>query len=256
MVLDFTLSQYLDIVGSALDSGYKLVTVTNHFDGKSGSNPHIVMRHDVDRRPFNALSMAEGEADLGVQATYYFRKTPETFRPDIIKKIAGMGHEIGYHYEDFHVARYDADRAYDLFIENLAAFRALAPISTISMHGSPLSRFNNMEIWKYKKFEESNVKDCILSFDWSDYLFFTDTGRSFASGKANFRDKIGGMRDPSVRKPSDLVKFLTKRKADKIQLNVHPERWTNTPSIWVQQLAKDKLLNAIKFGLSIVRTAK
>ena len=35
-----------------------------------------------------------------IKATYFFRTIPHTFKPETIKEIAGMGHEIGYHYEN------------------------------------------------------------------------------------------------------------------------------------------------------------
>jgi len=44
--------------------------------------------------------MARLENELGIKATYFFRTIPHTFKPEIIKEIAGMGHEIGYHYEN------------------------------------------------------------------------------------------------------------------------------------------------------------
>lgn len=33
----------------------------------------VILRHDVDRLPGNALKMARLEHEMGVQATYYFR---------------------------------------------------------------------------------------------------------------------------------------------------------------------------------------
>ena len=58
----------------------------------------VVLRHDIDRKPMNALRMAELEYELGIQSTYYFR-FPCTFKPEIIRKIRDLGHEVGYHYE-------------------------------------------------------------------------------------------------------------------------------------------------------------
>jgi hypothetical protein len=41
--------------------------------------------------------MAKLEAALGIKATYYFRTIPKTFKPEIIKEIVDIGHELGYH---------------------------------------------------------------------------------------------------------------------------------------------------------------
>ena len=58
----------------------------------------VVLRHDIGRKPKNALRMAELDQKLGIQSTYYFR-FPYTFKPDIIGKIHDLGHEMGYQYE-------------------------------------------------------------------------------------------------------------------------------------------------------------
>ena len=44
--------------------------------------------------------MAELEAQMGVKASYYFRIGKGSNQPECIKRIAALGHEIGYHYED------------------------------------------------------------------------------------------------------------------------------------------------------------
>ena len=37
---------------------------------------------------------------LGIKGVYYFRAVPESWDESIIKEIASLGHEIGYHYEN------------------------------------------------------------------------------------------------------------------------------------------------------------
>ena len=37
---------------------------------------------------------------MGIKESYYFRAVPESWDEDIIKEIAELGHEIGYHYDD------------------------------------------------------------------------------------------------------------------------------------------------------------
>jgi hypothetical protein len=212
----------------------------------------VVLRHDVDRRPDHALAMAELEAERGAFATYYFRCVGSAFNPPIIRKIAAMGHEIGYHYEDFHIAKYDPAKAMALYDKNLASLRAIAPINTIVMHGSPLAKFNNMEIWKYHSFENSGVKDCIMSVDWSDFFFFTDTGRSFDARRTNLRDAIGGKRAPGVSTSVGVADYLQREKPSRVQINVHPERWSDQLWPWARQMATDKAANSAKLVLRML----
>ena len=60
----------------------------------------VILRHDVDRLPGNALKMAGLEHGMDIAATYYFRAVPVSWDEGIIREIAGMGHEVGYHYEN------------------------------------------------------------------------------------------------------------------------------------------------------------
>ncbi|MGX1786698.1 hypothetical protein ACWIGM_08175 [Bosea sp. NPDC055332] len=253
MARDFTLKAYVGIVDAALAAGYRPMRVGDWLDGARPGEPVIILRHDVDRRPENALAMAHEEAARGAPATYYFRTVGSAFNPAIIREIAAMGHEIGYHYEDFHVAKYDPDKAHALYLRNLAALREITPVRSIAMHGSPLAKHNNMELWKHRSFVESGVKDCILSADWSQFLFFTDTGRSFDARLTNLRDTIGGKRAPGVASSAAVGEHLQTHRPPFVQLSVHPERWSDKFWAWSRQLATDTAANGVKLGLRILR---
>ena len=58
-----------------------------------------------------------------------------------------MGHEIGYHYETMDTANGNIDKAWDQFKFHLEALRKIAEVSTICMHGSPRSQYDNKEVW-------------------------------------------------------------------------------------------------------------
>ena len=91
--------------------------------------------------------MAQIDADLGVASTYYFRY-PTTFDPEILQKIAAMGHEVGYHYEVLDKTHGNIEEAIQLFKEELAVFRKYVDIKTVSMHGGVLTQYDNRDIWK------------------------------------------------------------------------------------------------------------
>ena len=98
MNIDFTLCKFSDLVTILQEHGYLFQTFSDFI--KAPKNKTVVMRHDVDRLPLNALKMAEMEHELGMVATYYFRAVPVSFDRNVMEEIAGMGHEIGYHYEN------------------------------------------------------------------------------------------------------------------------------------------------------------
>ena len=84
----------------------------------------------------------------GVSASCCFRAVPESRRDEaVIQKIPGLGHEIGYHYENLSACKGDEGCAWKDFQANLAKLRELSPVTTICMHGSPLSRINNLDPW-------------------------------------------------------------------------------------------------------------
>lgn len=255
--MDFTLAKYASIIDAAKGAGLTIYPVADwHALAPQARTRGVMMRHDVDRRPRNALAMAQLEAGRGVRSSYYFRIVPSAFEPSVIRDIAGLGHEIGYHYEDWHMAGRDREKARSLFERNLEKVRAIAPVRSIAMHGSPLSRESNMRIWDHLDFTQYGVIDAILSFDYSGYLFFTDAGRTFGQTGANLRDYLGNAESlPSVRRSDQLAAFLATAPDRPIQINVHPERWSPHGPDWYRQWAFDKAANGAKRVLRGLRAS-
>jgi hypothetical protein len=253
--LDFTLEAYERILKAGLEARYAMYPVSDWHDLPKDKRRGIMLRHDVDRRPQNALEMARAENRLGIRSTYYFRILPCAFVPDIISAIRGLGHEIGYHYEDWHLAKRDPQKAIALFEEHLAKIRQHAPVRSIAMHGSPLSRENNMTIWQHHEFVGYGVNDAVLSFDYTDYVFFTDSGRTFGRSGANLRDYLGDAGSvPEVRSSAQLAAWLARRPAERIQISVHPERWNEPGLAWMRQWGVDMAANLAKRGLRLARS--
>ena len=76
---DFRLKKYKELCLALLDSEYTPLTVYSYLEGHT-KDKLVVLRHDINRKPGNALRMAELEHELGIQSTYYFR-VPYTFKP-------------------------------------------------------------------------------------------------------------------------------------------------------------------------------
>ncbi len=98
---DFTPMMYRRLLVALKEAGYEFMTF-----GEFCLNPtekKVVMRHDVDRNPRNALRLAEIEAELEIRGSYHFRIAGSSNDPGTIIRIAGLGHEIAYHYEDIHL---------------------------------------------------------------------------------------------------------------------------------------------------------
>ena len=123
---DFTIHKFRRLC-EAIASTYSTVTIAEDMDNQH-LDRFILMRHDVDRMPGHALETARIEHELAIRATYYFRSTRSVFRPDIMRQIRDMGHEIGYHYETLSEANGDPDKAIELFQSHLDAFMTVCDI--------------------------------------------------------------------------------------------------------------------------------
>jgi peptidoglycan/xylan/chitin deacetylase (PgdA/CDA1 family) len=95
---DFTLTTYKKLLHELLANGYSFQTLQDFI--QQAEDKTVILRHDVDRLPGNALVIAKIEREAGIKASYYFRIVKESYDEDIIRQIAEMGHEIGYHYEN------------------------------------------------------------------------------------------------------------------------------------------------------------
>jgi hypothetical protein len=253
--LDFTLNKYQELCQVILQN-YKIFTVFEYLTQKPDGDIAVV-RHDIDRKIMNSLYMAQREHDMGIHSSYYFRY-PYTFKPDIIKKIRDLGHEIGYHYEVLSKAKGDYKKAITLFQSELQAFRKICPVDTICMHGSPLSKYNNRDLWNVYDYQSYGISgEAFLSFEQKniDIHYLTDTGRTW-SGKHSLRDVIkteSGKVDPvSLESTDDLMQWLGQGTRKKLYLTIHPERWSSNVGEWLVWSFLDFGMNRGKRVLAVM----
>ena len=253
MVRDFTMAKYGELCRVLLGAGYTPATVYQYLTDPPGGRT-VVLRHDVDRKPENALRMAELEHALGVTSTYYFRR-PHTFIPEIIEQVLSLGHEVGYHYEVLAKAKGDYEEAIALFARELEEFRSLCDVRTICMHGSPLSRYDNRDLWKRYDFGDFGIAgEAYLSMAGKDLRYLTDTGRNWG-GKYSVRDAMPGVEPvpPSVATTDDLARWIGSARVEGLYLTVHPERWAVSEGEWATGYMMDLVMNAGKAVLVAMR---
>ncbi len=248
MNLDFTLQRYEVLCRAVLESGYLPLTIAQYIQGQTAPGPIVVLRHDVDRRPFNALHMAQLEHGLGIHSTYYFRHTKNVFKPRIIQEISKLGHERGYHYETLSKARGDQETAIRLFGQELSEFRILANVQTISMHGSPLSPFDNRDLWLENDFHTFGlIGEAYLSINFEKIQYFTDTGRTWNGTYYNLRDHTPQMRiNQEIKLTHHLISAIREKRFSKVCISTHPERWAGNIGEWGTSLIFDLAANITK----------
>lgn len=270
MSLDFTLGTYRDLLAVSKECGYDVCPVREYLartgtEDREVSSPFLVLRHDVDRKPQRALAMARVEAEYGVESTYYVRTIEKTFKPDLIRCIASLGHEVGYHYEDMDRADGDPDAAHASFERELGRLRRIVDVDTVCMHGNPLSPHVNHEMWETgpDPADYDLLGEAFLDIDYDDVCYYSDTGRTWRnSGRiidaVNARGNGPGdmtrteAQRGTVDSTSDLVERLRSERCRRVCLLVHPERWAGSYPEWIAASVKDSAINAAKIGVNII----
>jgi hypothetical protein len=310
--MDFTLKTLKSFIYSMLSEGYLFVKVSDFLKVGHPVTKKIILRHDVDALPQNSLRLAQMEHSLGIMGTYYFRMVKQSFDERIIKEIASLGHEIGYHYESLATIGENGtnrqrdggtkgqeqngnrrkmfiegqmlDDAYKLFTVNLDKFREIVPIETICMHGSPLSRFDNRDIWKKYDYRKLGIiGEASMDIDFTTLAYYTDTGRRWDGAEVSIRDKVfprlrdeetvrlrdeetEGLRDeeterlrdegtkkygfPKFHSTFEMIKAVENGTfPDQAMLTVHPQRWNDAFIPWAKELVWQNIKNSVKWGI-------
>ncbi|MFC7068811.1 hypothetical protein [Halobaculum lipolyticum] len=255
----FTTEAYVDLLDAAESAGYAFLTVAEYLRTAPDDRParYLILRHDVDRKAGNAGRMARIEADRGVAATYYVRTS--TFDPGFVRSLESLGHEVGYHYEDFVRANGDTTEAHERFARNLGMFRRYCDVETVCMHGNPLSPHDNRDMWAGDDavaFEEYDLLgEAYLSMDFVEVTYFSDTGRTWRDGALKIKDHTVGDSEKAVSADTtaDLAALLRTGAFDRGCLLVHPERWADSVPELLVERTKDHAINTVKRGLRLVR---
>jgi hypothetical protein len=284
MESDFTFIAYKTLLKVLQQQGFSFITFAKYVEAKSQNSPlpthlssptfHltpltsqnsplIILRHDVDARPQNSLAFARIQSGMGIKGTYYFRMVPQSYDEAIIKEMVSLGHEVGYHYETMDTSKGNVDKAHDEFCRNLEKFRKLTPVQTISMHGSPMSPYDNREIWnKYDYKKLGILAEPYFDINFNELFYITDTGRRWDGHLYNVRDKA--TKDNPITNTDflklnfsstqDIIKALeTNYFPQQAMLNFHPQRWTNRPIPWVKELVWQNVKNQVKRMLLALR---
>jgi len=262
--MDFNLHAFDKLLKSFLDKNYQFQTFYDFL--VAPISKVVILRHDVDRLPNNALQTAVIEHQMGIKGTYYFRVVPESFDLNIMQKIADMGHEIGYHYEDVDLVyrknykliksstgKLDLEKLIDLsyesFCKNLENFRKYFDIKTICMHGSPSSKYDNKIIWtKYHYRELGILGEPYFDINYNEFAYFTDTGRRWNGNSFSIRDKVCSKYQFNFKNTQQIINN-THILPDKIMITIHPQRWTDNWVDWSIELISQSIKNIVKYGV-------
>ena len=243
---DFTVKKYSELLDAFKEVDYSFQTFRDFL--KQPLERVVILRHDVDKVPLNSLNFAKLEKDKGINASYFFRSVPYSYKPSVIKSIEKMGHEIGYHYEVMNQANGDVYKALEMFNQNLVKFRNVAKIETICMHGSPMSKYDNKELWnKFNYHNYGIIGEPYFDIDYNKVLYLTDTGRSWSNEETNIRDKVESPFFYEIKNTDQLIELILKKELpNQIMLNTHPQRWNDDFLRWGKELVWQNMKNQVK----------
>lgn len=256
MSRDFTLKKYAELLKCMSGRDYRFITFENYCVQKEmlADKPFAILRHDVDLKAENSLATARIEHSLGIKASYYFRVVEQSNKPAVIKDIARMGHEIGYHYEDMSICGGDTEKAVDHFKKQLDYFRQFYPVKTICMHGAPRSKFDGRDLWKHYDYHDFGIiGEPYFDADFSKIFYLTDTGRCWDGFNVSVRDKVPVYQEKWVEEglvyhsTDDIIRALQNGTfPNHLMMTTHPQRWTDNRAQWLKEMMVQRAKNCVK----------
>ncbi len=244
--MDFTIEKYKALLSALLKQQYHFQTFSDFL--LSPKERSIILRHDVDLLPFNSLAFAKIQSENKVKCSYYFRAVPESWNENVIQEISSLGHEIGYHYECLTTCNGNMENAIIDFELNLSRLRKLAPVSTICMHGSPMSKWDSKDLWKHNKYQDYDIiGEPYFDVDFQKVFYLTDTGRRWDGEKVSVRDKVNSGSILTFHTTQQIIKAADMGQLpNQIMFTCHPQRWTDNKLKWGKEIVVQNLKNQVK----------
>jgi hypothetical protein len=254
-MLDFNLKVYRYLLETLISKEYLFITFSNYIEKSEipDISSEIILRHDVEQKYENALQFAIIQNQLGIVGTYFFRILPNSFQPEIVKQISDLGHEIGYHYDDLTQCNGDYKKAIFRFEKNLNILRNIAPVKTICMDGSPLSSYDNKDLWNHYDYKDYGIiGEPYYDMNFDEFFYLTDTGRRWDGWKTSVRDKVPQQENWNkeglvFHSTNDIIQAANQGKLpDKIMMTFHPQRWHDSSLPWLSELILQNAKNVVK----------
>jgi hypothetical protein len=232
-VKDFTIQSYKKLLITFKKAGYRFISMDDYVNVNQPGK-FIILKHEIDRKPKNALPLAQLEHELGIKSHYYFRIINSCFKPKIITQIIDLGHMIGYHYEDLAMQHGDFSKAFSSFKKNLEKCRQYYPISTASGHGSPFSKWDNKRLWEKFSYKDLGIKsEPYIDIDYNAVYYICDASRSWNNSNVSIRDKVKSNLRYNVNSTDDIIQGVNANQLPHhILLSVHPHNWTSRYIEW------------------------
>lgn len=179
------------------------------FSDLTGNEGECIWRHDVDMSPHRAVRLAEIEKDASVRAHYFIMFGSRFYNPfepgvtQVLKRLAGMGHGIGLHFDPSAIpSPNDSGCVQEALLKqaDMLSFLLESPIESFSLHNPTTIQASGLAQENYGNLLNVSAPALVNSFSYC----------SDSNGIWRHRRLIEMIRDPSVRRLYTLT---------------HPEWW-------------------------------
>jgi hypothetical protein len=219
----------------------EFLTVADALAAGGSQSHHTLFRVDVERRLGKCFRLAKQLAAMGIPATFYVHTRTSTYRPRVLRTIADLGHEVGYHYECLDRFGGDFPKARALFLREVKMFRDDGiRLRTATGHGELGIRFNGYRL-------ASDLLD-----RYPDLLAEAE----LLGGPHDWIRRADAV--SATDKFSQLKSFWSRLETDQpLHILVHWHRWSAVPpdSAWevardLAQFAKNRLLGKRRYRVA------
>lgn len=129
----FNLDYYEQVLVTAKRAGYKFKTMSQFIDAGCPGGGHIVLRHDLDKKPGTLPAMLAREERQGICSTLYVLVTTNEYNLfdhrtyPMVRRAIAAGHEVGLHSNFVEFARFHGLDPMEALAAELQAARAFFP---------------------------------------------------------------------------------------------------------------------------------
>lgn len=136
--MEFTYQGYRSLLKLLREQDYAIVDYHDWAD-----KPRcVILRHDIDNDPAQAVRLAELEAEEGVSSTWFVLLRTEFYNPasretgDRLRRILSLGHKIGLHFDEKAYPPQGREDVVQNIIKECGLLSALleTEVSSVSMH--------------------------------------------------------------------------------------------------------------------------
>ena len=207
---DFTEAEYRRLLAKAV-ARWRIVT---YAEGKADGRI-CLWRHDIDMSPHRGRRMASIEAECGVRATYFvllhspFYSMLEQEIRDVVREIAGYGHDIGLHFD---AAFYGGRGLGQKVLEEALAFEKRILEQTMEVPVRAFSFHNPGQMTELPAYQEEEI-----------------AGMLNADGR-EIRERFGYCSDSNgYWRHRRLLDVLESGEDERLYVLTHPEWWVPQP---------------------------